>query len=152
MTRITGGCACGKVRYEIAEAPIFQAVCHCSDCQKSSGSAFAEVLLVAADRFAMSGAEPRFHASKAKSGRTMNRGFCSDCGSQVVIRRPETPQFAFVQAGSLDDPSLFQPMAEVFVSEARQRPKLGPAVAVFSHGPSPEFVSPIVTAHFAKRA
>jgi len=101
MTRVSGGCACGAVRYELTEEPIFQLICHCTDCRKASGSAFAEVLIVAADRLSMLGNEPKVYSVKAESGRTMNRGFCEKCGSPIMIRRAETPQLAFIQAGSL---------------------------------------------------
>ncbi len=111
MSKLTGGCACGRIRYEVAEAPILQVQCYCADCRRASGSAFAEVMLVAADRLTLSGAEPSFYTAKADSGRTMNRGFCGTCGSPVLIRRPETPHIAFIQAGSLDDPSAFTPSA-----------------------------------------
>src|SRR5262245_33623998 len=99
MTKLTGGCACGAVRYELTEEPIFQSICHCCDCQKASGSAFAELMAVAADRLSMLGDEPNFYAAKAESGRTMSRGFCQVYGSPIVIRRPEMPQVVFIQAG-----------------------------------------------------
>jgi len=152
MTRLTGGCACGAVRYELAEEPIFQLMCHCSDCRKASGSAFAEVLFVAADRLSMVGSEPKFYSVKAESGRTMNRGFCETCGSPIMIRRPETPQLAFIQAGSLDDPMIFKPAAEVFA--CRAQPAISPVKDAmrFDKGPPLDLVRPAIEAHFKKRS
>lgn len=152
MTNLTGGCACGAVRYQLTDEPIFQLICHCSDCQKASGSAFAEVLLVAADRLAMKGSEPKFYAVKAESGRTMSRGFCSECGSPLMIRRPETPQVAFIQAGSLDDPAMFKPAAEVFA--CRAHPAIGPVqnAARFEKGPPADLVRPVIEAYFKNRS
>lgn len=72
MKKLAGGCTCGAVRYELSEEPIFQLICHCADCQKASGSAFAEVLIVATDRLSMFGKEPKFFEVKAESGRSMN--------------------------------------------------------------------------------
>jgi len=140
------------VRYELTEEPIFQLVCHCSDCQKASGSAFSEVLIVASDRLTIFGSEPKFYSVKAESNRTMMRGFCENCGSPVMIRRPETPQVAFLQAGSLDDPSSFKPAAEVFTCRAHSC--VGPIedAARFEKGPPVDLVRPVLEAHFKKRS
>lgn len=151
MSNLTGGCACGAVRYELSEAPIYQLVCHCRDCQKASGSAFAEVLLVASDRVSLVGKEPKFFALKAESGRIMSRGFCEDCGSPIMIRRPETPQLTFLQAGSLDDPNLFEPAAEVFSSRAQPFVRPIEGAARFEKGPPAEVIRPILEAHFTHR-
>jgi hypothetical protein len=151
MKSLTGGCACGSIRYEASEAPILQIQCYCRDCQKASGSAFAEVVLVAADQLALSGTEPKYYSAKADSGRTMNRGFCGDCGSPVLIRRPETPQIAFIQAGSLDDPSTFAPSVVVFTSRAPSTAQIPTGIPAFEKGPTPEFVRPFLEAHAARR-
>src|SRR5947208_13941275 len=103
----SGGCACGKVRYECNEKPLVQLICYCRDCQRASGSAYAAVLIVPRDRLAFTGPELKFHDVTANSGRIMRRGFCSACGSPISIRRPETPQVEMLQAASLDDPSSF---------------------------------------------
>jgi hypothetical protein len=151
MVTYTGGCTCGDVRYELAEDPIFQLVCHCADCQKASGSAFAEILVVAADRLSITGSEAKFFAVKAESGRIMNRGFCGKCGSPLMIRRAETPQVAFLHAGSLDDASVFKANAEVFTCRARALTNPVEGVARFDKGPPADVVRPIIEAHFAKR-
>jgi hypothetical protein len=152
VEKLTGECACGSVRYELSEDPIFQLVCHCTDCQKASGSAFSEVLIVAADRLSIRGREPKFYSVKAASGRTMSRGFCENCGSPLMIRRPETPQVAFLQAGSLDDPSVFKPAAEVFTCRAHTLAGAMGGGARFEQGPPADLVRPIIEAHFAKRS
>ena len=151
MTRLSGGCACGAVRYEVREKPIFQLVCHCADCQKASGSAFAEVMIVASDRLSMQGREPRFFDVTADSGRTMSRGFCETCGSPLMIRKPELPQLTFLQVGSLDDPSLFTPAAEVYTCRAQAVSKPIDGVSRYEKGPPPDVVRSAVAAHFANR-
>jgi hypothetical protein len=108
-------------------------------------------LIVAADRLSMLGDEPKFYAVKSVVGNTMSRGFCPTCGSPIMIRRPETPQVAFIQAGSLDDPKIFKPVAEVFT--CRSHPSIGPVDGAvrFEKGPPPDLVRPAVEAHFKKR-
>lgn len=151
MSKLSGGCACGAVRYALADDPIFHLVCHCADCQKASGSAFAEVLIVAADRLAMLGCEPRYFEVDADSGRTMQRGFCEVCGSPVLIRRPATPQVVFLQAGSLDDPGAFKPTVEVFTCRAHGYLKPIEGTSRFEEGPPADVVRPVVEAYFANR-
>jgi hypothetical protein len=148
---LSGGCACGRVRYECDEKPIVQLICHCRDCQRASGSAYAAALIVPADRLRFLGTEPKYFAVKADSGRTMLRGFCVECGSPVAIRRPETPQVLFLQAASLDDLSTFRPTCEVWVCRAESWHTLHPKTAKFDRGPSPEAVRAPIEAYFAER-
>src|SRR5271154_6341838 len=67
--KITGGCACGRIRYECTEKPLVQLICHCPDCKRASGSAFAAVLVVPCDRLAFTGGDLKYYEVKAKSGR-----------------------------------------------------------------------------------
>jgi hypothetical protein len=152
MSGFTGGCACGRIRYDCSEQPIVQLICHCRDCQRASGSAFAAVLVVPSDRIKFSGSGLKYHTVKADSGRTMQRGFCSECGSPVSIRRPETPLVEFLQAASLDDPSKFRPSCEVWISRADAWHPLDAGIQKFEQSPSAEAVRAPIEAYFAARA
>jgi hypothetical protein len=151
MSVLTGGCACGAVRYELADEPFVQLVCHCADCQEASGSEFVETLLVTADRLSMLGEELKFFPVKASTGRTMKRGFCENCGSLVMINRPELPQIEFLQAGSLDDPSLFRPTTEMFTCRADLLISSIKSMGRLEERPPIELLRDVVAAHFAKR-
>jgi len=152
VSAFAGGCACGRIRYECSEQPIVQLICHCRDCQRASGSAFAAVLVVPSDRLKFSGSELKYHSINADSGRTMRRGFCNECGSPVSIRRPETPLVEFLQAASLDDPSKFRPSCEVWVSRADPWHPLHAATPKFEQSPAAEAVRGPIEAYFAARA
>ncbi len=69
----TGGCQCGKIRYEIGEAPQLVYTCHCRDCQRLTSSAFSLGIVVSEAGFRMSGVEPRPLLRLADSGRTNTR-------------------------------------------------------------------------------
>jgi hypothetical protein len=58
---LTGGCACRNVRYECTEDPIVKLICHCRDCQRASGSAFAAIMMMAADKFRFLRGKPCYH-------------------------------------------------------------------------------------------
>jgi len=55
MTHIEGGCLCGKVRYSAEAEPVFVGVCHCRDCQRFTGSAFATVVALPASALKLTG-------------------------------------------------------------------------------------------------
>jgi hypothetical protein len=108
----TGGCQCGKLRYEITEAPRLAYTCHCTDCQRLTSSAFSIGVVVAESGFRLSGIEPRRLQRTADSGRVNTRLVCPDCGSWVcgmprggVIR---------VRGGTLDDTSWLRPTTHVW--------------------------------------
>jgi hypothetical protein len=77
----TGGCQCGAFRYEITDAPSLVYTCHCTDCQRLTGSAFSMGLVTTTEAFSLSGAEPRAIQRTADSGRSSTRWFCPECGT-----------------------------------------------------------------------
>jgi len=80
--KLSGGCACGAIRYETDADPVVMLNCHCSDCRKASGSAYAAIVVVPKNSLQITG-EVRFHDVLGGSGKTVGRGFCANCGSPV---------------------------------------------------------------------
>src|SRR5262245_25630070 len=115
---LSGGCACGDIRYECTEPPIVELLCHCRDCQRASGAASAAMMFVAGDRFAFVSGEPAYHEVTGGSGRQVRRCFCRRCGSPVSAYWPEDRSLQLIQVGSLDDPSAFKPDHELWMSRA----------------------------------
>ena len=68
-----GGCQCGKIRYEITDAPQLVYTCHCTECQRLTGSAFSLGVIVGETDFRLSGIKPRPLQRIADSGRTNTR-------------------------------------------------------------------------------
>jgi hypothetical protein len=64
----TGGCQCGAIRYEVSEVPQLVYTCHCTECQRLTGSAFSMALVVAGTAFHFAGTQPRSLQRKADSG------------------------------------------------------------------------------------
>ncbi len=99
---IEGGCLCGGVRYrydgEIEEISI----CHCSQCRKAQGSAFAAVSPVAADRFhILAGAEL---LREYRSSPDKIRVFCARCGSPIYSALDQRPELRRLRLGTVDTP------------------------------------------------
>ncbi len=105
---ITGGCLCGAVRYEISEPSSTASICHCRDCQRSTGSAFAPVAEFPQASFRFIQGEPK----RYKSRMVMEKYFCPHCGSQLTARYmvPVSielqPHMVWVYIGTLDDPEI----------------------------------------------
>ena len=115
---ITGGCLCGRIRYETDAQPLGAVLCHCRDCQRITGSAFGAAMMFPKTAVTVTG-ETRSYASLGSSGKQAVRHFCANCGS-IVYGTPEiVPDFINIYAGTLDDPTLFQPGFAIFKRDRR---------------------------------
>jgi hypothetical protein len=135
-THFTGGCMCGAIRYECSAEPIGMGICHCRDCQRATGSAFAAALIVPRNCVTITG-EVKYYAVTGDSGNLVNRGFCPNCGSRLFGRPATNPDIISIQAGSLDDPSWFQPQADIYVASAQPWDYLNPDLPKFAKLPPP---------------
>lgn len=98
----TGSCLCRAVRFEVSGdlAPI--QVCHCGDCRKAQGGAFATNIPVAVADFRLIAGEDRLKAFESSPGK--ERVFCADCGSPIFSRLKSKPDVVRVRAGIVDEP------------------------------------------------
>jgi hypothetical protein len=135
MTRkLLGGCACGAIRYECDADPVIMMNCHCRDCQKASGSGYAAIVVVPKAAVQFRG-ELRYHKVVGQSGKTTERGFCPNCGSQIIVKSEGRPEVLGLQAGSLDDPTIYHPMMDVFTSSSQPWDHMDPKLQKHSHSP-----------------
>jgi len=121
-----GGCACGAIRYECEGEPLFSLNCHCRDCQRETGSAFAPILAVLRATFTLTQGSPTYFELTADSGQTTKRAFCSDCGSRLFGEPSSRPDIVTIRAGSLDDPSAFRPNQDIFTASAQPWDHMNP--------------------------
>jgi hypothetical protein len=117
-THHAGGCLCGALRYEAEGEPLYAGLCYCADCRKASGSGFIPFMGFAASAVRFTG-EARQFRSKAASGGDAVRNSCPVCMSLVFGGELGISDSFTIYAGSLDDPSAFEPKAAIF---ARSRP------------------------------
>lgn len=103
----TGACLCGAVRYEIAGELAGVQFCHCSQCRRASGAAFAANVPVGADDFRITAGADRLRAYASSPGK--ERLFCQDCGSPIISRSAGDPAHVRVRAGTLDEPAPTRP-------------------------------------------
>ncbi len=122
-----GKCACGAVRYSVSSEPLGMRICQCRDCQRSSGAGHACVVAVKAASVMLIG-EVRFHETVSDRGNRIGRGFCGKCGSPIVNRNSAYPDELFFLAGSLDDPSWFEPDIVFYCGSGQPWDLLDPAI------------------------
>ncbi len=122
---LSGGCACGAIRYETDADPMLMLNCHCRDCQKASGSAYAAIVVVPEPAVRLTG-EPRYFKTIGDGGKAVERGFFPTCGSQVTAKLERMPDVLGLQAGSLDDPSRYKPSMDIFTDSAQPWDHLQP--------------------------
>jgi len=112
---ITGQCLCGKIAYEIGNAPTISGVCHCKNCQRQAGSAFSTLAAVPKSDFTFTSGEPKLYQdSNTISGNTVERFFCGNCGSPIYSAIPSQPDTLYLKTGTLDDTSGFTPQFHVW--------------------------------------
>ena len=80
---IDGGCHCGKVGYEADIDPEKVILCHCTDCQVISGTAFRTVVFVPESRFVLRKGNLRTYVKSADSGNKRAMAFCAECGTHI---------------------------------------------------------------------
>ncbi len=112
---ITGSCQCGNVTYRATEAPVTCIVCHCTDCQKFSASAYGTTMVFRADALRIEG-ELKTWERIADSGNRNIAHFCPHCGNRIYHADSETPTLIRLKAGTIDSGKIPVPRMHVWVS------------------------------------
>ena len=131
----TGQCLCGAVTFSVVAAPLGARMCWCRDCQYiASGSATVNVLFPeSAVHYA---GQIGTYRMTADSGNTVERGFCSACGSQLFSRTVvPAGQPMRVRAGTLHPPDIQPPQAIIWADSAPAWASFDPALPRFTRGP-----------------
>jgi hypothetical protein len=101
----SGGCVCGSVRYVVDGEPERVTVCHCTWCQRRTGSAFGVEVVFRAQAVAMVGEAPSTYRHVSdRSGRWLDQDFCPRCGSNIGFTLEAVPGIRTIAAGTFDDP------------------------------------------------
>ena len=127
----TAQCACGAVKFEFDTDPTFIAVCHCLDCKKRSGSAFAVQARWPKEQVTIEGRSKSF-VKRADSDNLITFNFCPDCGSDVHYSiEGKFDGLVAIPLGAFDDPFFAAPSFSVWdlASVQRQEPRPGTACA-----------------------
>jgi hypothetical protein len=114
-TPLTGSCGCGAVRFEIAEPLVAAAYCHCTRCQKRTGTAAqASAMVVPGSVTVLEGADRLRDWSPGGLAKT----FCEECGSHLFARDPASGEVVFVRMAAVDGDPVVRPATHKFVAFA----------------------------------
>jgi len=111
-----GGCQCGAVRYRVSAEPMRVALCHCTECQHQSGSAFGMSMIVADAAFELLQGTLKTWTRSSNSGRPVACSFCGECGTRIHHRTEAYAGYTNVKPGTLDDTSWLTPTASIWMS------------------------------------
>ena len=112
---LEGGCACGKLRYRMRSMPMFVHCCHCTDCQRQTGTAFVLNALIETDRVDVLSGETLRCTMPTDSGRPHTVFRCPDCGTAVWSEYGGLSALRFMRVGTLDDPKTLPPDVHIYV-------------------------------------
>ena len=115
--KIDGGCHCGRIRYEAEVDPGMVAICHCTDCQTLSGSAFRTVVPAAKGGFKLTG-QPKIYVKTADSGRKRVQAFCAECGTPLYSAEESDPQVFSIRLGTCRQRAELRPKVQIFCRSA----------------------------------
>lgn len=117
----SGGCQCGSVRYEITGPPTVVYACHCTECQKQSGSAFAMAAVIPQENFRITKGAPAMFSRATSRSKTMECWFCPDCGTRLY-HMPGASAYPNrnVKPGTLDDATWLRPAIHFWTRSAQK--------------------------------
>ena len=108
-----GSCLCGKVRFEITSEIKDIVFCHCSNCRKAQGSAFATNANVSKDGFRFVSGEDELTGYQSSPQRV--KYFCKHCGSPIISKNSSQPDIVRIRLGSIEGDIKEKPKAHIFV-------------------------------------
>lgn len=119
--KISGQCHCGEIAYEAELDPEKVCICHCTDCQALSGSAFRTVGMVPAETFKIVKGQPTEYVKVGDSGNPRVQAFCGTCGSGMYATDTgDNPTAYNIRLGTADQRHALAPKFEVWRQSALQ--------------------------------
>jgi hypothetical protein len=115
--RIDGGCHCGRVTYEAEIDERLVGICHCTDCQVFTGSAYSISVPAPKDAFRIRG-ETKTDVKTADSGRQRLHAFCPECGTRIYAAAPADPKTFNIRLGTIRQRAALRPVVQVWCRSA----------------------------------
>lgn len=116
--RVTGRCHCGAITYEAEVDPAKVSICHCTDCQMLTGSAYRASVPAPRDTFVLRSGRPKVYVKTADSGTRRAHAFCPDCGTPVYSSAISDPPTYSLRVGCLDRRAELAPKKQIWCRSA----------------------------------
>lgn len=115
--RVDGGCHCGKITYEADIDPDKAGLCHCTDCQTLTSSAFSLFVPVPKEKFRLRG-ESRVYVKTAESGNRRAQAFCPECGTRIYASAEKDPLVFNLRLGTVRQRAALSPRVQLWCRSA----------------------------------
>tara|TARA_B100001029_G_scaffold131289_1_gene110176 strand:+ start:211 stop:672 length:462 start_codon:yes stop_codon:yes gene_type:complete len=133
----SGSCLCGRLSYSFDRDHVISAHhCHCTDCRKMTGSGKATIIMVPTEKLKLNG-ELKTFTITGSDGSHVARGFCPNCGSQLISYVEEMPDIRFIKAGSLDNGEWVKINSSFWSQSAEPWSPVDPTCPSFTGNPEP---------------
>ena len=110
--KVDGRCHCGAIAYEAVVDPERVGLCHCTDCQVLTGSAYRVIVPAAMDDFRLLSGTPTIYVKTADSGSKRAHAFCSTCGTPIYATAVDNPRSYSLRIGGLRQRADLAPRAQ----------------------------------------
>jgi hypothetical protein len=115
--KVQGGCHCGALAFEAEIDPAKVSVCHCTDCQVLTGTAFSAFVPVPKEAFRMKGV-PKIYVKTAESGSRRAQAFCGTCGTRIYAAAEFDPPAYNVRVGTIVERAQLAPKGQFWCRSA----------------------------------
>lgn len=114
-----GGCICGDVRFVVESEPLTIYACHCTHCQRSSGTAFTMSMLIDRAFLSVTRGEPTQYVVQFAAGLPATGLMCGSCGTRLWRAGRKNANLIILRAGTLDQTSWLRPVAHLWTRSAQ---------------------------------
>ena len=113
-----GSCLCGTVEFSLSEDPVTLYACHCTDCQRQTGSSFALSMIVRREALEVVSGQPEQYSVELADGRVKEAHFCARCSTRLW-GPSSIAGLAVLEPGTLDDTSWLSPVGHIWTRSAQ---------------------------------
>lgn len=117
--KIDGACHCGRITYEAEIDPEKVGICHCTDCQITSGTAYRTNVPTRKNTFRLLSGEPKIYVKTADSGNRRAHGFCADCGTGLFSTTETQREVYVLRVGAIRQRGVLRPRAQGWCRSAQ---------------------------------
>lgn len=116
---VSGSCHCGAIGFKASVDPASVSICHCTDCQTLSGTAYRVSVPAARDDFHLTRGTPRIYIKIADSGARRAQAFCASCGTPIYASAAEEPQVFNLRVGAIHERAQLTPRRQIWCASAQ---------------------------------
>jgi hypothetical protein len=116
--KVEGSCHCGQISFEAEVEPDAVRICHCTDCQMLSGSAYRVNVSAPTAGFVLRSGTPKIYIKTAESGNKRAHGFCANCGTQIYSIDVQQPRAYSIRVGTLKQRAELRPTRQIWYRSA----------------------------------